>query len=128
MTKIPGPDRQRTGRAAPVPQQLAQTVRSAGRTVNQMLSLLLLVFVTVMLVLFTVFNTQTVQVSLVFGEAQAPLWGALLIAALLGALITALFDAVMRVRRGRHNPESWSASRRTDLRRATCSSAGTCQP
>ncbi|SHN88551.1 Protein of unknown function [Geodermatophilus obscurus] len=63
------------------------------------LALALLIAVTVILVLFVVFNGQTVQISLVFADVQAPLVLALLIAAVLGALIAALAGAVMRARR-----------------------------
>jgi uncharacterized integral membrane protein len=82
---------------------LAQNVRGAGRALSQTLAVLLRVFVTVILVLFAVFNTQTVQVSLVFGDVQAPLVVALVIAALLGGLVAGLLGAVLRVRRGRRD-------------------------
>ncbi|WP_236833768.1 lipopolysaccharide assembly protein LapA domain-containing protein [Blastococcus sp. KM273129] len=49
--------------------------------------------------LFVVFNTQTVDISLVFGNVDAPLVLALLIAAVLGALMAALAQAVLRARR-----------------------------
>ncbi len=101
MSEIPGREDRRTGRTAPAPRRWAQIVRGAGRTLSQTLAVLLLVLVTVILVLFAVFNTQTVQVSLVFGDVQMPLVVALVIAALLGALVAALLDAVLRVRRGR---------------------------
>jgi uncharacterized integral membrane protein len=63
------------------------------------LALALLIFVTVVLVLFVMFNTQTVQVSLVFTDVQAPLVVALLIAAALGGLLVALAGAVLRARK-----------------------------
>ncbi|MGY1795628.1 lipopolysaccharide assembly protein LapA domain-containing protein [Geodermatophilus sp. SYSU D00525] len=72
---------------------------AAGRTVGRGLALGLLLFVTVLLVLFVVFNGQTVQISLVFGDVQAPLVVALLIAAALGALIAASAGLVLRARR-----------------------------
>jgi uncharacterized integral membrane protein len=103
MGEIPGRDDQRTGRTAPAPKRLAQNVRGAGRTLSQTLAVLLLVFVTVVLVLFAVFNTQTVQVSLVFGDVQAPLVVALVIAALLGGVVAGLLGAVLQVRRGRRD-------------------------
>jgi uncharacterized integral membrane protein len=59
------------------------------------------VFVTVVLVLFVMFNTQTVAVSLVFADVDAPLVLALVIAAVLGGLVVALLGAVMRRRRSR---------------------------
>jgi len=59
----------------------------------------LLIFVTVVFVLFILFNTQTVQISLVFDEVRAPLVVALLIAAGLGALLVALLGLVRRARR-----------------------------
>jgi uncharacterized integral membrane protein len=58
-----------------------------------------LLFVTVVLVLFVVFNTQSVDISLVFADVNAPLILALLIAAVLGALVSALAAAVLRTRR-----------------------------
>lgn len=73
--------------------------RSAGRTIGRSLALGLLVFVTVVLVLFVVFNTQTVDISLVFGNVDAPLVVALLIAAVLGALVGWLSSLVLRTRR-----------------------------
>ncbi len=102
MSQIRGPEHRHT-RAAPAPNQPKRTARSAGRTLSQALSALLLVLVTVILVLFAVFNTQTVEVSLIFGDVQAPLVVALAIAAVLGGLVAALFDAVMRIRRGLRN-------------------------
>jgi uncharacterized integral membrane protein len=72
--------------------------RAAGRT----LALALLLFVTVLLVLFVVFNTQTVEISLVFTDVRGPLVVALLVAAILGGLIVGLLDAVMVVRRRRN--------------------------
>jgi uncharacterized integral membrane protein len=73
--------------------------RSTGRTIGRTLALALLLFVTVVLVLFVVFNTQTVDISLVFTDVQAPLVLALLIAAGLGGLLVALAGAVARARR-----------------------------
>lgn len=63
------------------------------------MALALLLFVTVVLVLFVVFNTQTVAISLVFTDVRAPLVVALLIAAVLGGLLVALAGAAMRSRR-----------------------------
>ena len=74
-------------------------VRKTGRTIGWTLALALLVFVTVVLVLFVVFNTQTVQISLVFGDVAAPLVLALLGAAVLGGLVVWLAGMVMRARR-----------------------------
>ncbi|MGY1642199.1 lipopolysaccharide assembly protein LapA domain-containing protein [Geodermatophilus sp. SYSU D00703] len=73
--------------------------RSAGRAISRTLALALLVFVTVVLVLFVVFNTQTVDVSLVFGNVDAPLVLALLVAAALGGLLVWLAGLVVRARR-----------------------------
>ena len=75
--------------------------RHTGRTIGRTLGLVLLLFVTVVLVLFVVFNTQTVDISLVFGNVQAPLVLALLIAAALGGLLVLLIGAVLRARRSR---------------------------
>ena len=73
--------------------------RSTGKTIGRGLAAALLVFVTVVLVLFVMFNTQTVDISLVFADVNAPLVLALLIAAGLGGLVVALLGAVMRARR-----------------------------
>ena len=72
--------------------------RHTGRTIGRTLALALLLFVTVVLVLFVVFNTQTVDISLVFTDVRAPLVVALLIAAVLGAAIAGLLNAVLTVR------------------------------
>lgn len=77
--------------------------RHTGRTIGRTLALALLVFVTVVLVLFVVFNTQTVDISLVFADVRAPLVVALLIAAVLGAAIVGLLNAVLTVRGRRRN-------------------------
>jgi uncharacterized integral membrane protein len=61
----------------------------------------LLVFVTVILVLFVIFNTQTVDISLVFADVQAPLVLALLIAAALGGLVVGLAGVALRARRSK---------------------------
>ena len=58
----------------------------------------LLIFVTVLLVLFVVFNTQTVEVSLVFADVDAPLVLALVIAAVLGGLVVGLAELALRGR------------------------------
>ncbi|MGY1624952.1 lipopolysaccharide assembly protein LapA domain-containing protein [Geodermatophilus sp. SYSU D00965] len=90
------------GPAGPTPATTGRTTspaRSAGRAVSRTLALALLLFVTVILVLFVVFNTQTVDVSLVFGNVQAPLVLALLIAAALGGLLVWLAGLVTRARR-----------------------------
>jgi uncharacterized integral membrane protein len=80
-----------TGRTAPE--------RHTGRAIGRTLALALLLTVTVILVLFVVFNTQTVDISLVFGNVNAPLVVALLIAAVLGALVGWLSSLVLRARR-----------------------------
>jgi uncharacterized integral membrane protein len=85
--------------APPADQAQAPRTRHTGRTIGRTLALALLVFVTVVLVLFVVFNTQTVDISLVFVDVRAPLVLALLIAAGLGALLVALSGAVRRARR-----------------------------
>jgi uncharacterized integral membrane protein len=76
-------------------------VRKAGRTAGRTLALALLLFVTVVLVLFVVFNNQTVQISLVFTDVQAPLVLALVVAAGLGGLLVWLAGLVLRTRRRR---------------------------
>ena len=74
-------------------------VRNAGRTAGRTLALALLLSVTVLLVLFVVYNTQTVEISLVFANVQAPLVLALVIAAGLGGLLVGLAGLVLRARR-----------------------------
>ena len=98
-TGTPGPT---TGPATTGPATTGRTTtperhpaRAAGRT----LALALLLFVTVLLVLFVVYNTQTVEISLVFANVQAPLVLALVIAAALGGLLVGLAGLVMRARR-----------------------------
>lgn len=73
--------------------------RQAAGTVGRGLAIGLLVFVTVVLVLFVVFNGQTVRISLVFTDVDAPLVLALLIAAVLGALVGWLTHLLLRTRR-----------------------------
>jgi uncharacterized integral membrane protein len=77
----------------------ARTARHTGRTIGRTLGLVLLLFVTV---LFVVFNTQTVAISLVFTDVEAPLVLALLIAAGLGGLVVGLL-AALRSARGRRS-------------------------
>jgi uncharacterized integral membrane protein len=89
----------RPGTAAPATPAQTPRTRSAGRTIGRTLALALLLFVTVLLVLFVMFNTQTVDVSLVFTDVRVSLVVALLIAAGLGGLLVALADAVLRARR-----------------------------
>lgn len=55
-------------------------------------------FVTVIFVLFVVFNTRTVPISLVFGDVRAPLVLALVISAVLGGLLVGLTGAVLSAR------------------------------
>jgi uncharacterized integral membrane protein len=98
-TGVPGPIGA-PGPIAPAPQQTAPA-RSRGRTIGRSLALALLLSVTVVLVLFVVFNTQTVDISLVFGNVEAPLVLALVIAAGLGGLVVALAGVAMRARRNR---------------------------
>jgi uncharacterized integral membrane protein len=85
--------------ARPATPPPAAPSRSTGKTIGRTLALALLIFVTVILALFVVFNTQTVDVSLVFTDVEAPLVLALLIAAVLGGLLVALAGAVLRARR-----------------------------
>lgn len=75
--------------------------RHPVRTASRTLALALLLFVTVVLVLFVVYNTQTVEISLVFTDVQAPLVLALVIAAVLGGLLVGLAGLVLRARRHR---------------------------
>ena len=88
--------------SGPVQTAPAKPTRHTGRTIGRTVALLLL-FVTVMLVLFVVFNTQTVDISLVFTDVRAPLVLALVIAAVLGGLVAALLGAVMAARGRRRN-------------------------
>jgi uncharacterized integral membrane protein len=87
------------GPVEPTPGAAPRRERHTGRTIGRSLALGLLLFVTVVLVLFVVFNTQTVQISLVFTDVDAPLVLALLIAAVLGAAIGWLANLVLRARR-----------------------------
>lgn len=98
VTSTPGPA---PGGPAPVaerPQQPAPE-RHTGRAIGRTLALALLIAVTVLLVLFVVFNTQTVDISLVFVDVEAPLVVALLVAAALGGLFIWLAGLVFRARR-----------------------------
>ena len=74
-------------------------VGRAGRTAGRGLALTLLIAVTVVLVLFAVFNGETVPISLVFTDVRAPLVVALLIPAALGFLVPSLLGAVLAARR-----------------------------
>ena len=85
--------------AAPAAAPATTSSRSTGKTIGRTLALALLVFVTVILALFVVFNTQTVDISLVFADVEAPQVLALLIAAVLGGLFAELAAAVLRARR-----------------------------
>ena len=91
------------GPAQSSPPRSGGGARHATRTVGRSVALALLIFVTVVLVLFVVFNTQTVDISLVFTDVRAPLVLALLIAAALGTLVVGLLDAVLTVRGRRKN-------------------------
>ena len=91
-----------TGPDGPAPAS-GKAPRRTGRTIGRTLAIALLLFVTVVLVLFIVFNTQTVDISLVFTDVRAPLVLALLIAAVLGAAIVGLLNAVLTVRGRRRN-------------------------
>ena len=73
--------------------------RRTARGVGMTLAAALLVFVTVVLVLFVLFNTQTVEVNLVFANVDAPLVLALVIAAVLGGLVVGLAELALRARR-----------------------------
>jgi uncharacterized integral membrane protein len=86
------------GAAGPTP---SKRPRRRGRAVGFGVVAALLVFVTVVLVLFVLFNTQTVRVSLVFGVVDAPLVIALVVAAGLGGLLVVLAAAALRGRQGR---------------------------
>lgn len=81
------------------PEPAPSRERHTGRAIGRSLALALLIFVTVVLVLFVVFNGQSVQISLVFADVEGPLVVALLIAAALGGLLVWLAGAVTRARR-----------------------------
>jgi uncharacterized integral membrane protein len=89
--------------SAPATPAPAQPARGTGRAISRTLALALLIFVTVVLVLFVMFNTKTVDISLVFTDVRAPLVVALLIAAALGGAVVGLLDALMTVRGRRRN-------------------------
>jgi uncharacterized integral membrane protein len=86
------------GSASPATKPQARK-RGRGRGIGISAAAAVLIFVTVVLVLFVMFNTQTVDVSLVFGNVDAPLVVALLIAAVLGGLVVAMAGIAMRARR-----------------------------
>ncbi len=94
-----GLDQPGTTTPAPAPPSQPGRTRRAGRTLSRSLAIAVLVFVTVVLVLFVLFNDQTVQISLVFTDVEAPLVVALVIAAVLGALIGWLSSLLLRSRR-----------------------------
>jgi uncharacterized integral membrane protein len=94
-----GLDQPTTGVTPPTAPAEPGRTRHTGRTIGRSLALALLLFVTVVLVLFVVFNGQTVRISLVFGDVDAPLVLALLIAAVLGALVGWLSSLVLRTRK-----------------------------
>ena len=89
--------------AGPVTPQQPPAQPAPARHTGRTLGLALLLFVTVVLVLFVVFNTQTVDISLVFTDVNAPLVLALLIAAVLGGLVVGLLNAVLSARGRRRN-------------------------
>jgi uncharacterized integral membrane protein len=89
-----GPTTGAIGTAPPKRSAARRRARTTGRTI----ALTLLIFVTVVLVLFVVFNTQTVQVSLVFVNVRLALIVALLLAAVLGGLLVMLATFVVRAR------------------------------
>ena len=93
-------DTPRTEVVEPVPVAPVKE-RHTGRAIGRTLALALLLFVTVLLVLFVVFNGQTVDISLVFTDVEAPLVVALLIAAALGGLLVGLAGIASRARRRR---------------------------
>ena len=94
-----GPTATGPSTTGPAPTRAPSKDRHAGRTIGRSLALALLIFVTVVLVLFVVFNDQTVPISLVFGDVEAPLVLALLVAAALGGLLVWLAGLVRRARR-----------------------------
>ena len=94
-----GPPTVAAGGTPPAPAAQAPARRHTGRAIGRTLAAALLIFVTVILVLFVMFNTQTVDISLVFADVEAPLVLALVIAAVLGGLVVALLGAVLRARR-----------------------------
>jgi uncharacterized integral membrane protein len=85
--------------ATVAPSTPATTPRRRSRRVGLTLAAVLLVFVTVVLVLFVISNTQSVRISLVFGDVDAPLVLALALAAVLGGLVVGLWSLVRRSRR-----------------------------
>ncbi len=77
----------------------SQPPRRSAHRVGIAMAAALLVFVTVVLVLFVLFNTQAVEINLVFGTVEAPLVLALVFAAVLGGLVVGLADLALRGRR-----------------------------
>ena len=87
--------------SAPAPKRGGAATPHRARGAGLTLAAALLVFVTVILVLFVVFNTQTVDISLVFADVEAPLVLALVIASALGGLVVALAGVATRGRRSK---------------------------
>jgi uncharacterized integral membrane protein len=96
---MPGVAPVSTSAVPAAPSAAAAAPAHRGRTIGRTLAAGLLIFVTVVLVLFVVFNTQRVQISLVFTDVRAPQVVALLIAAVLGGLVVALAGAALAARR-----------------------------
>jgi uncharacterized integral membrane protein len=80
----------------PGPPPTPQTGRKRPVSVGQILGGLLFVVV----IVFIIENSRRVTIRLIIPEVKAPLYVAILIAAVLGGLITAL----LRYRRRRHHP------------------------
>jgi uncharacterized integral membrane protein len=94
---------------APETSGTASPTRRRGRAAGVTAVGALLVAVTVILVLFVVFNTQKVEVSLVFGSVHQPLIIALVVAAALGGLVVGLAAMVRGARlRARHRASNQS--------------------
>lgn len=85
----------------PAARRPAAPERHRARTAGRSMALALLIFVTVVLVLFVVFNTRSTSISLVFGDVNLPLVVALLLAAVLGGLLVLLATFVVRSRANR---------------------------
>jgi len=92
----PGAGAQPGSGAQPAPGAAPEKLPKRSVSTGQILGGLLFVLV----IVFIVENSRSVKIRLIVPEVKAPLYVAILIAAVLGSLITAL----LRYRRHRHHP------------------------
>lgn len=75
---------------------------SAARSVGRGIRTVLLIAVTVFATVFLLANSKSVEVNYLFGSAETPLFVALAVALILGALITLMAVGLRKMRRGHH--------------------------